>query len=76
MPEMKGHHYARLQILASGPRAYSVNDAACITLLKWGPIQDTDHPVHSKPYSRPPHRSYAITDAGRALLNAQHSGTL
>jgi hypothetical protein len=72
MPDLKAHHYDRLRVLAVGPRAYSVNDAACITLLKWGLIQETDQLVHSKPYSRPPHRSYAITDAGRAFLSAQH----
>ena len=72
MPELKAHHYDRLRALAVGPRAYSVNDAACITLLKWGLIQETDQPLHAKPYSPPPHRSYAITDAGRAILGAHH----
>ena len=76
MRELKAHHHDRLRVLAIGPRAYSVNDAACLTLLKWGLIQKTDEPVHSKPYSRPPHCSYALTDAGRAFLSTQHSSKL
>ena len=33
MPELRSHHRDRLQVLAVGPRAYSVNDAAFVRAL-------------------------------------------
>lgn len=76
MRDLKAHHHDRLRVLVLGPRSYSINDAACATLLRWGLIQETDRPVQTKPHSPPPHRSYDLTEAGRAFLSTQHSGKL
>jgi hypothetical protein len=76
MSELKPHYLARLRILADGPRGYGLTDTTCEILMRRGLVRETNQPLQMRPYSRPPHRSYEITEAGRAVLSEHAAGEI